>query len=172
LSIYSSDAIAFNELTALSIVLWNDPNFDYNDQLASKYMKYQGQYYDVGTKVIIKGPNGPVKATFLGWKYKSRGCFEAESGSYFDLYDTYTFSACNVYILEILEPVTPQLQVVIDKSDNRDKPPSWTVEVAWIWYIVIMIVLTFFKQRVLGWIAATVIFFGWKSGFFNGKKKK
>lgn len=79
------------------IMLWNDPNFDYNDQLASKYMKYQGQYYDVGTKVMIKGPRGPVKATFCGWKHQSRGCFEAESGSYFDLYDTYTFSACNVY---------------------------------------------------------------------------
>lgn len=152
-------------------MLWQDFEFDYNDQLARKFMKYKGQYYDVGTKVMIKGPRGPVKATFTGWKYQGKGCFEAESGSYFDLYDNYPFSAANVYIEEILEPVEPQLQVVATKSDDRQKPPSWEVEVGWIWYIVIMAVLTLFKARVFGWIATTLIFFAWKGGFFNNKKK-
>ena len=76
-------------------MLWFNPNFDQNDQLARVYMKYQGQYYDKGTKVKTKGPRGPVKATFVGWRYQRRGCFEAESGSYFDLYDTYSFTAAD-----------------------------------------------------------------------------
>lgn len=152
-------------------MIWFDPEFDRNDQLARKYMKYQGQYYDVGTKVMIKGPRGPVKATFMGWRYQSRGCFEAESGSIFDLYDKYTYDAANIFILEIIEPVQPQIQAVPSKTDNRDKPPSWDVEVGWIWYIAIMVILAFFKARWIGWIAATIIFFGWKGGFFNNKKK-
>jgi hypothetical protein len=32
-----------------------------------------------------------------------------------------------------------------------------------------MFILTFFKARWLGWIVATVIFFGWKNGFLNNK---
>lgn len=152
-------------------MLWFNPNFDQNDQLARVYMKYQGQYYDKGTKVKIKGPRGPVKATFVGWRYQGRGCFEAESGSYFDLYDTYSFTAADLYILEIVEAVTPKLEPVSTKSNEREKPPSWEVEVGWIWYIVIMAVLTIFKQRIIGWIATTLIFFAWKSGLFNNKKK-
>jgi hypothetical protein len=150
-------------------VLWVDFEFDQNDQLARVYMKYQGQYYDKGTRVKIKGPRGLVTATFVGWRYQGRGCFEADSGSYFDLYDTYNFAAANKFIEEIIEPVYPKLQPVTVRIDNRDKPPSWDVEVAWIWYIVIMFILMFFKARWLGWIAATVIFFGWKNGYFNKK---
>lgn len=152
-------------------MLWVDFEFDQNDQLARVYMKYQGRYYDKGTKVKIKGPRGPVTATFVGWRYQGRGCFEADGGSYFDLYDTYNFAAVNKFIEEIIEPVYPNLQPVTAQTDNRDKPPSWDVEVAWIWYIVIMFILTFFQARWLGWIATTVIFFGWKNGLFNNKKK-
>jgi hypothetical protein len=152
-------------------MLWIDWDFDYNDQLAQEYMKYKGQYYDKGTRVKIKGPRGVVKATFVGWKYRCRGCFVADSGSYFDLYDNYDFSAVNQYIEEIIEPVYPNLQPVTTSTNEREKPPSWDVEVGWIWYIVIMLVLTIFKARWLGWIATTVIFFGWKNGFLNGGKK-
>jgi hypothetical protein len=152
------------------VVLWLDFEFDMNDQLARVYMKYQGQYYDKGTKVKIKGPRGPVTATFVGWKYQGRGCFKADSGKYFDLYDTYDFTAANKFIEEIIEPVYPNIQPVTIQTNNREKPPSWDVEVAWIWYIVIMFILTFFQARLLGWIATTIIFFGWKNGHFNNKK--
>ena len=36
-------------------VRWIDWDFDYNDQLAKKYMKFKGEYYDVGTIAKIKG---------------------------------------------------------------------------------------------------------------------
>ena len=111
-------------------------------------------------------------AEFKGWHYNNHGNFKSVDGGAFDIWDNYNFSAANKYIIEIVTPVYPQLETkIVAKGDDREKPPSWTVEVAWIWYIVIMIVLTFFKARWLGWIAATVIFFGWKSGFFSNKKK-
>lgn len=153
-------------------MLWIDFDFDQNDQLARVYMKYQGQYYDKGTKVKIKGPNGPVIATFVGWKPNGRNCFETD-GSYFaNLYNTYDFSAANKFIEEIIDPVYPNLQPITVQINNRDKPPSWTVEIVWIWYIVIMFILMFFKARWLGWIAVTAIFFGWKNGYFNNKNNK
>ena len=34
--------------------------------------------------------------------------------------------------------------------------------IGWMWYIAMMIVVTIFKQRVLGWIALTIIFFVWR----------
>lgn len=153
-------------------MLWLDFDFDQNDVLARKYMKYQGKYYDKGTKVMIKGPNGPVQATFVGWRYEGKNCFVAESGSYFDLYSNYNFSGVNKFIVEIIEPVYPDLHcVVTTKTTERDKPPSWDVEVGWIWYVVIMLVGTIFKDRFLIWGFATAVFFLWKNGFLNGGKK-
>ena len=153
--------------------LWIDYDFDQNDQLARKYLKYQGKYYDVGTIVKIKGDmKKEALAEFKGWYYNNHGNFKSLDGGAFDIWDNYNFSAANKYIIEIVTPVYPQLETkIVAKGDDREKTPSWTVEVAWIWYIVIMIALAFFKARWLGWIAATVIFFGWKSGFFSNKKK-
>lgn len=153
-------------------MLWVDFDFDYSDELARKYMKYQGKYYDKGTKVKLKGRNGPVDATFVGWKYNNRRCFEPISGEMWTMHDTYDCQGVNKYVLEIIEPVYPNLQTVpVTKTNEREKPPSWDVEVAWIWYIAIMLLLTIFKARVFGWIVTTMIFFGWKNGFLNGGKK-
>lgn len=152
-------------------MLWLDYDFDQNDQLARQYMKYQGRYYDIGTKVKIKGPRGAVKATFVGWKYRGRGCFISDNQSYFDLYDNYDFSAANKYIEEIIEPVYPNLQLITTSTNQREKPPSWDVEVAWIWYIVIMAVAVIFKDRWLIWGFVSAVFFLWKGGFLKGGKK-
>ena len=45
-----------------------DPNFDWNDQLAREYLKFRGQYYDVGTKVkIINGAKkGKIEIEYYG----------------------------------------------------------------------------------------------------------
>ena len=160
-------------------MLWIDRNFDYGDNLARKYMKYNGEYYDVGTICKVKGHYGPVLVRFVGWQYHSdRGCFEAiNDNDRRGLYDTYGFAGVMNYCLEIVAPVKPSLQQTethIDKGGlpDREKPPSWDIEVAWIWYIVIMLVLVIFKDRWLGWIATSAIFFLWKNGILNGGKKK
>lgn len=155
---------------------WNCFDFDPSDELAHVYLKYKGEYYDKGTIVKLHGRNGPIVARWTGWNYKDQNCFELISESdYINMYRNYTRADTNKYIIEIVVPVKPILQKTEHigcgfGSPNRDKPPSWDVEVAWIWYIVIMFILLFFKARWLGWIATTIIFFGWKNGFFNNKK--
>ena len=157
-------------------MLWIDYNFDYNDQLAKKYMKFNGEYYDVGTIAKIKGRNGPVLAKFCGWKYGNIGCFELIDDKSFGLYDTYNPAGVMCYCLEVVVPVKPNLNPVGTYADkhgmqNKDGPPSWEVEIAWIWYIVIMAVSTIFRERILIWVFVTVAFLLWKNGLFNGGKK-
>lgn len=156
-------------------MLWIDRNFDYNDQLAMKYMKFNGEYYDVGTIAKIKGPYGPVLARFVGWKYGDVGCFDPVDNNWIGLYDTYNQAGVMVYCIEIIVPVKPKLQQTeyrsgIYRTQDRDKPPSCDVDIAWIWYIIVMAVAVIFNDRVLIWIFASALFFLWKNGFLNNKK--
>lgn len=155
-------------------MLWIDRNFDYSDQLARKYMKYKGEYYDVGTICKIKGRNGPKLVRFMGWHFNNnRWNFELVDKNDYGLYDSYDCAGVMAYCLEIVKPVRPNLTLVASTQvDNRNKPPSWDVEVAWIWYIAIMLVTVIFKDRIGLWILESVMFFGWKEGIFKGGKKK
>ena len=154
-------------------MIWIDYDFDYSDPLAKKYMKYKGKYYDVGTICKIKGTNGPKLVRFMGWHFQNdRWNFELVDKNDYGLYNSYNRSGVMDYCLEIVHPIYPDLTPVVStKPDNPNKPPSWEVEVAWIWYIAIMVVLVIFKDRWIGWIATTVIFFLWKNGFMNGGNK-
>ena len=154
-------------------MLWIDKDFDYNDQLARVYMKYKGKYYDKGTIVKIRGILGVVTAEFTGWTYGNHGCFRPINENESSLYNNYNPGGVNAYIVEIVKPVCPKLDSVTPtQTENRSKPPSWDVEVAWIWYIVIMLVTVIFKDRIGLWILESFIFFGWKEGIFKGGKKK
>lgn len=127
-----------------------------------QYLEYKGKLYDVGTKVRIKTRwNGIQEATFYGWgDWPFRG--EKVTGQF------YSFDA-DKYIVEIIDPV----EIIVEQTDvnNRDCPPSWDVEIGWVWYIVIMGAGIIFKERLLIWVFATAIFFLWKNGFLNGGKK-
>jgi hypothetical protein len=168
------------ERRVLHVMVWIDWDFDYSDQLTRKYMKYKGEYYDVGTICKIKGRDGkPKLVKFKGWHFNDdRSNFELidkNDGSY-TLYDNYNRLGVNEYCLEIVMPVYPPKLEKIETSGgkvglpDRDKPPSWDIEVAWIWYIVVMVVAIIFKDRWLIWGFATAIFFLWKNGFLGGKK--
>jgi hypothetical protein len=158
-------------------VIWIDYDFDYGDPLAEKYMKFRGKYYDVGTIAKIKGCNGPIIVRFLGWHFRNdRNNFEVVDACGSWLYNTYNRSGVMDYCLEIIKPVYPKLQTsqintIKNDVSEREKPPSWDVEVAWIWYIAIMLVTVIFKDRIGLWILESVVFFGWKEGIFKGGKK-
>lgn len=153
-------------------MIWIDYNFDYSDQFARKYMKYKNEYYDVGTLCKIKGINGPVLVEFMGWQDMNRGCFKAVNPNQSnELYNTYNLQGVMDYCLEIITPVRPDLQPITIIQTNTNKPPSWDVEVGWIWYIVIMLITIVFKERIGLWILETFIFFTWKNGTFKGGKK-
>ena len=155
-------------------MLWIDQNFDYGDPLTHKYMKYNGTYYDVGTICKIKGRNGPKLVRFMGWHFNNnRLNFELVDKNDYGLYDSYDRAGVMAYCLEIVKPVYPNLTPVASaKTENPNKPPSWDVEVAWIWYIVIMAATIIFKDRIGLWILESIVFFGWKEGIFKGGKKK
>jgi hypothetical protein len=165
------------ERKVLHAMLWIDWDFDYNDQLADKYMKFRGEYYDVGTICKIKGPYGPRLVRFTGWHFdNNRWNFELVNKEDYGLYDTYDRAGVNDYCLEIVVPVKPNLEKTETSSGgfglpSRDAPPSWDVEIGWIWYIVIMAVGLIFKDRWLIWGFTTAVFFLWKGGFLNGGKK-
>lgn len=162
------------------MAVWFDKDFDYNDQLARKYMKFKGEYYDVGTICKIKSSiGGPKLVRFKGWVSQhqgNRGNFELLNKEDGGLYDSYNFSGVNNYCLEIIKPVKPNLQQIEtptgkDAFRDGEKPPSWKVEVAWIWYIAIMAITVIFKERIGLWILESVVFFGWKNGIFKKSKK-
>lgn len=147
----------------------SDPNFDYNDQLAKKYLKYQDVYYDVGTKVKLHTPSGIKDAIFIGWRCDGKSFKTIE---YVNLLGVkYIYSCANAFVTEIIDPVYPKFELPTHTIIKRECPPSWDVEIGWIWYIIIMIVGFIFKDGWMIWFFATAVFFLWKNGFLNGGKK-
>lgn len=64
--------------------------------------------------------------------------------------------------LEIVEPVYPQ-PIQTYATPEKGYPSQGTVEIAWIWYIIIMVFAAFFKDRIGIWIVVTICFFWWES---------
>ena len=120
-------------------MIWTDWDFDYTDQLARKYMKFRGTYYDVGTICKIKAPKGPLTVKFVGWKPRGKGCFVPidDVSPFFYMYDSYDRVGVNDYCLEIVEPICPpKEELVVVPISGRERPYEWDVQVGWIWYIV------------------------------------
>ena len=157
-------------------MIWTDWEFDYTDQLTRKFMKFRGVYYDVGTICKIKGPKGPVTVRFTGWKQgrfnENFELIDKNLSPSFYMYNSYDRVGVNDYCLEIVKPVyPPKDELVTTPVSGREKPYEWDVQVGWIWYIAIMALTVIFKQRIGLWLLETVVFFGWKNGFFSNKKK-
>lgn len=140
-----------------------------NNEINRDCMEYKGVCYDVGTRV-------KMTPRMMSDKYVGT-VTSCDGGSVVIVFDE-GFSnvvgklSIHKHNIEIIQPIyyKPSIDKASSKS-QRDRPPDWDVEVAWIWYIVLMVVLTLFKARILGWIGTTAIFFLWKNGFLNGGKK-
>lgn len=151
-------------------MVYVDNEFDWNDPLAKKYLLYKGIYYDVGTKVLIRGNTGIQEAVFTGWQPYTGKSFQMQHIDNAKFGSSY---GANKYIVEVLNPVYADLSEYDNDgvANGRVCPPQHEVEIGWIWYIVIMLGGLLFKEVLLIWICATAIFFGWKNGFLNGGKK-
>ena len=130
------------------------------------YFEYNGVKYAIGTKFRVKTAYNGVQIMTLapGWQpglqLENEHCYPIPIR-------TYTLHR----IIDVVEPVYYESPGVSPPS-NRNPPPDWDVEIGWVWYIIIMCVGSIFKDRWLLWICATIYFFLWKSGIFNGKNKK
>lgn len=153
---------------------WHYFGFDPSDQLAHIYLKYNGEYYDKGTIVKLYGRKAPIIARWTGWNLGDKNCFELlNPEDWVNLYHNYDRANTNVYILEIVVPIKPNLQQTEELNGkgfslpDRETPPSWNVEIGWIWYIAIMLVATIFKDRLMIWCFVTAVFFLWKKGYLK-----
>ena len=133
------------------------------------YFIYNGVEYDAGTKVKIKTYYYGEQIMTLEDNGVTGKRFVCTIDNSYD-YSIPIRSNTEQLIIEIVAPVYPQKQEIL-VGNNRDCPPSWDVEIGWVWYIIIIAVGTIFKDRLLIWGTATAIFFLWKSGFLNGGKK-
>lgn len=141
-----------------------DRDFDFNDQLAQKYLKYKNEYYDIGTKLKIKTDYGIKEATFLGWDHDDSFKIEGGRGSSFT---KYTPPCANNFIAEIINPIYPNLSETINRDVKIKLPELWEIETKLIWYIIIMVGGVIFEERLILWIVATLVFLINVFGGFN-----
>ena len=130
----------------------------------NRCFQYKGQYYDVGTKVILKTKyEGEKLTTYSGYSPYVGYCFDGSGQIMSDVF-------LEKRIIEIVEPVYYQ-EPPPDKSKQENilfRTGSGSAEHdddvfhGFLLYLAVMIVGVIFKDRWLIWIVATLIYFGWK----------
>ena len=106
--------------------------------------------YALGTKVKIKYKNQIVDAYYVG---------NGTNGAVFK-YNNILFHSNINDIIEVYNDGHYngfERKKVVPKDSEILK-----LSIGWIWYIIIMAILTIFNDRIIGWIAASVIFFSWR----------
>ena len=128
----------------------------------NRCFQYNGRYYDVGTKVVLRTMyNGDVVTTYLGYRK-------------FEGYDVgYYLSGMRPeqYIKEIIAPVYYQ-EPPIDESEKNNilfSTGSGSAEHnddvfhGFLLYLAVMLGGILFNDRWLIWIMATIVYFSWKN---------
>ena len=137
------------------------------------FIRYKGSCYDVGTRLRFRalsyGYYEGIKEGIIDQFIGTTVFVRATDGKF------YQFSTIRgvVDFDKIIREVTYPVYYVEKRSQMvaRHRPSSWDIETGWIWYIIIMIVGTLFKDRLIVYVCATTYFFLWKNGFLNGGKK-
>ena len=140
------------------------------------FIRFQGKCYDVGTRLKFHtrcmGYLFKTSEPYIGTieKFEETTCIiKGDDGqNYYISTMLQTPTHNNEYISEIIEPV---YYVPKPSKPIRRCPSDWDVETGWVWYILVMGVGTIFNDRLLIWIIASLVFFGWKNGFLNGGNK-
>ena len=127
------------------------------------FLRYNGQCYDVGTKLKFGIGREPFRTIYEGvieWISHNHVYIRATDGTGWLLSKVWSLDNT---IIEIIEPV--YYEEPPSKPISGGQIPSINdIFVGWVWYIVIMVVGVIFKARWLIWIFATIIFFTWKNG--------
>ena len=134
------------------------------------FIRYQGMCYDVGTKIKFK-------PSYWGEPLVGEIDLISHNIFYIRLADGSRWKLSKIHsldntIVEILEPVyykEPPMEYVRGIR-GEVCPPEDEIFVGWVWYILIMVVGTIFKDRLTIWIFASAVFFLWKNGLLNGGK--
>lgn len=136
------------------------------------FLRYKGSCYDVGTKLrfyykdhgVLLGVKTGVIEKFINGHI----IIKTDDGFICDSYSTipnlYDFDKI---IVEIIEPVYYKEEPKQIPTNNRNYPSEDSIFIGWILYVLIMLVGTIFKARLMIWIFATALFFLWKNGFMG-----
>ena len=134
--------------------------------MKASYLEFHGKCYVVGTRMLVNPGVGNIgEAIFNGYKDGRYEFIDCANGRVF-----HTGLYPPAKILDIIEPVEVEYVASIYHKSKRHQPMDWEIDNAWIWYIIIMIGGTFFYDRLLIWIFATIYFILWKNGFLGGNK--
>lgn len=124
---------------------------------------YKGVEYAEGTRLKVKTKWDGIKEVTY-YNGGSLGNFKGEG-----FYDTLWAYQADKFVVEITHPVYPE------KKEPKSQCSIWTRSGSGSWqsdddifvglviYIIAMILITFFNDRVFGWIGATIYFFMWKN---------
>ena len=130
------------------------------------FLRYRGKCYDVGTMLRFKHNLCVYVGTIQRFTHNGMWLLVNTGSEY---YLSRIYSLDNV-ILEIIIPVYCEEPTLI-YTNNKELPSEDSIFIGWVWYVVIMVGAFIFKERLMIWVIATIIFFLWKRGFLNGGKK-
>lgn len=132
------------------------------------YFEYNGVRYYSGTKFTMKDPRHKaniVKAVFRG----ADTLFDDEFSIMYEYWDFR--KTCQCFILVKPEDLPDKIVEILDgnyytelEKSKQYIPDSKIPElvIGWMMYLFIMVGLTIFNDRWLGWIAASIYFFNWR----------
>lgn len=109
---------------------------------------FRNKHYAKGTVAKIRYCNQIFIATYKG-KMNATYAFILDNGK--EVWIKYK----DILSIEVYQTYTPVKETLKDIDINR-------LVIGWIWYILIMATLTIFNGRIIGWIAASIIFFRWR----------
>lgn len=109
---------------------------------------FRNKHYAKGTVAKIRYCNQIFIATYKG-KMNATYAFILDNGK--EVWIKYK----DILSIEVYQTYTPVKETLKDIDINR-------LVIGWIWYILIMATLTIFNGRIIGWIAASIIFFHWR----------
>ena len=132
-----------------------------NSKIDVPYFEFNGRYFGVGTKVLLKDPfYGTGRAEFVGLNCILRPIYVGvEPGFDYEISDVCANHRPRV--LEIVEPVEVFPKINSTPYCTQGYPSQGEVQMGWVWYIVIMLLLTIFEDRILGWCCTTFFFWMW-----------
>ena len=134
------------------------------------YFDYKGVRYPVGTAVILNEPYN----SRLNQRYNKETVILKhkidDNGEYYYVFDGYNLNrdiirySFAVSSDKLIKEIVENPSILINSNNPRYEKDSENddVKFGWLFYIMIMIGLTIFKDAWVGWIATTVYFFVWR----------
>ncbi len=131
------------------------------------YFEYKGIKYAAGTRLKYKSSTYGIQTyTFNGAEYCSEFIPDDER-----VQKVLSYRARTDCIVEIIEPVfydeKNQKKSEKFQNDNSDM----TIETAFLFYVIIMVVGTVFKIKWVVWVLTTIGFAIWRAWFLLKKKR-